>query len=330
MGSGPRRRWPLLAAFALALGALLLAPKAAAGYQIESLYSDLTGFAQAIELRENSADGKIAPLAGATVTVTSGNVVKRFIIPTDPPPGFPAGGTLLLTSIDEDVGDYVLPELFLPTAGGTIDLDGQDPWTFGPLPTDGDTKLLRSGATADAVVHSFTFGAIRLYFEFASAVEYYAPSLDHYFISASQPDIDALESGRIPGWVETGQALAVFGRPYPRYCCSMYGQVAVPVCRYYIPPPIDSHFFSAFAEECDAIPEKFPSLILETRTAFYVILPDAVTGQCPYPFQPVYRLWNQRADSNHRYVSDLALRAQMIAQGWTPEGKGPEAVVWCY
>ncbi len=40
-----------------------------------------------------------------------------------------------------------MPERFLPTDGGTIDLNGQDPWTFDALPTDGSTKLLRSGET---------------------------------------------------------------------------------------------------------------------------------------------------------------------------------------
>jgi hypothetical protein len=117
----------------------------------------------------------------------------------------------------------------------------------------------------------------------------------------------------------------------PQYCCSTYGQVAVPVCRFYIPPPVGpSHFFSAFAEECNAVGAKFPSLVLETATAFYVYLPNAETGECPYPFRPVYRLWNQRADTNHRYIyDDLVLRQQMIGQGWIQEGRGPASVAWC-
>src|SRR5947207_10592033 len=37
-------------------------------------------------------------------------------------------------------------------------------------------------------------------------IEYYNRSLDHYFITSSQPDIDALDSGRTPGWERTGES----------------------------------------------------------------------------------------------------------------------------
>src|SRR5690349_14703561 len=120
-----------------------LATPAAGSYQIESLYSDLSGSAQNIELREDSVDGNITPLAGSIITVRHGDIVKHFVISTNPPAGFPAGGTLLVSTIDDLPPDYVMPALFLPTDGGTIDLDGQDAWTFRPLPTDGTTKLLR-------------------------------------------------------------------------------------------------------------------------------------------------------------------------------------------
>ena len=32
---------------------------------------------------------------------------------------------------------------------------------------------------------------------------------------------------------------------------------------------------------------------------------------------PVYRVWNRRADSNHRYTTDRAIRDQMVARGET-------------
>jgi len=44
---------------------------------------------------------------------------------------------------------------------------------------------------------------------------------------------------------------------------------------------------------------------------------------------PVYRLWNRRADTNHRYTIDPAIRAAMLAQGWIAEGYGPNAVAMC-
>ena len=38
---------------------------------------------------------------------------------------------------------------------------------------------------------------------FTSVYEYYNADFDHYFMSGSQPDIDALDTGRIPGWQRT-------------------------------------------------------------------------------------------------------------------------------
>jgi hypothetical protein len=54
-----------------------------------------------------------------------------------------------------------------------------------------------------------------------------------------------------------------------------------------------------------------------------------VMGSCPSGAQPVYRLFNNRADTNHRYVTDRTLRDQMVAPGWTPEADGPDLVAMC-
>jgi hypothetical protein len=322
-----------LCAFAFVTGTWALATPAVASYRIESLYSNLAGWFQYIELRESSTDGRITPLAGSIVTVRHGSLVKQYVIPTDPPQGFPAGGSLIVSSYDDWTADYFMPERFLPTDGGTIDLDGNDAWTFGPLPADGSTALLRSGITAPAAGQSFSLGPFSVHVEFEEIIEYYDAARDHYFVSGSEPDIDAIESGRLKGWDKTGYSLPALTVSIPHYCCSTYGQVAVPVCRYYIPPSLgDSHFFSAFADECAAVAAKFPSFVLETSVAFYVYLPNRTTGECPYPFQPVYRFWNQRADTNHRYIFEtmpdsLALRTQMLELGWVPEG--PAGVAWC-
>jgi len=55
------------------------------------------------------------------------------------------------------------------------------------------------------------------------------------------------------------------------------------------------------------------------------------TGHVPQGFTPVYRLYNdgQGGAPNHRYTTDLALRARMIGQGWVAEGLGPNAVEMC-
>jgi len=74
---------------------------------------------------------------------------------------------------------------------------------------------------------------------------------------------------------------------------------------------------------------KFPIFTYETQNAFYIDLPDINTGACPAGTVPVYRLWNNRADTNHRYTTSLAIRAQMLAKGYIAEGYGPNAVSMC-
>ena len=154
-------------------------------------------------------------------------------------------------------------------------------------------------------------------------VEYFDAELGHYFNTLYQTEIDALDAGRFPGWNRSigsfiGWATAEDAPPG-----------AVPVCRFFS-ALYTSHFYTADAEECDAVIAKWPNVwTLETRTAFYIYLPDKVTGQCAAGMQPVYRLYNSRPDPNHRYVTDARLRDWMRNAGWIPEGYGPDAVIMC-
>ena len=152
-------------------------------------------------------------------------------------------------------------------------------------------------------------------------VEFYAASLDHYFISADAQEIAALDNQVIPGWTRTG-----FGfKAYPA------GTSATsPVCRFYIPPESgDSHFFSASPTECAQTRQKFPTLVYESPDVFHVGLPDPATGNCAVGTIPVYRVWNNRSDSNHRYTTSRTLRDQMLAKGYLAEGYGADVVVMC-
>ena len=152
-------------------------------------------------------------------------------------------------------------------------------------------------------------------------IEYYNASQDHYFISSLQPDIDALDSGHFPGWVRTGQTF----KAYP-----LANVGASPVCRFYIPPVDgDSHFYSALPAECAAVQATFPAFVLESSNVMYIDVPDPATGACPAGDIPVYRVWDNRSDTNHRYMTSLAIRAQMVAKGWIAEGDGPGLVVMC-
>ena len=154
-----------------------------------------------------------------------------------------------------------------------------------------------------------------------AALEFYHAAFDHYFVTTLPADIAALDSGRLSGWVRTGLTFNAFPTALPG---------TQPVCRYYLPPAVgDSHFFSASPVECAEVGVRFPSFTLETAAAMYMVLPDPATGACPVSMTSVYRLWNGRGDSNHRYTTAEAVRDQMLAQGYVPEGYGPGAVAMC-
>ena len=191
--------------------------------------------------------------------------------------GLPAGDGMMVLSLEVDPVDG--RNIFVGTADGAFAL------------------------TLDASTH------------FLPVIEYYAQSLDHYFMATeAQADIAALDSGAIPGWIRTGQTFRALPGP-------VVG--ASPVCRFYIPPAYgDSHFFSASVDECTQVQAKYPFFDYETPSAFDVYLADAATGNCPQGSIPVYRVWDNRVDTNHRYTTDPTIRAQMIARGWIAEGYG--------
>jgi hypothetical protein len=59
----------------------------------------------------------------------------------------------------------------------------------------------------------------------------------------------------------------------------------------------------------------------------HVFLPAA--GVCPTGTTQIYRVFSNRPDANHRYMTSRALRDQMVAMGWLSEGDGPDQVVMC-
>jgi Repeat of unknown function (DUF5648) len=102
------------------------------------------------------------------------------------------------------------------------------------------------------------------------------------------------------------------------------------VCRFYIPPAYgDSHFYSASPVECAQTQAKFPFFDYEAPNVFYIALPNIATGACPAGTIPVYRVWDNRADTNHRYTTSATVRANMVALGWVAEGYGPDQVIMC-
>jgi alpha-tubulin suppressor-like RCC1 family protein len=153
-----------------------------------------------------------------------------------------------------------------------------------------------------------------------TVVEFYAAALDHYFITWLPNEIAALDAGsEISGWVRTGYSFTAYKSAQPG---------TSPVCRFYIPPGLgDSHFFGRGTEECTATRQKYPRFVLEAPAFMQMYLPTA--GECPADTTPVYRVYSNRADTNHRYTTDRAVREQMIAKGWLAEGDGPDTVAMC-
>jgi hypothetical protein len=159
-----------------------------------------------------------------------------------------------------------------------------------------------------------------------AGVEYYWPAADHYFVTADPGEIAALDTGRFPGWVRTGQTFNVMPSATP------LSESLSPVCRFYGRPEagLDSHFYSASPTECQGVIDRFSNAwIYESGDVFVAYLPDPATGSCPSNTTPLYRVYDNRSDVNHRYTTSIDIRSQMINAGWLPEGYGLNAVAMC-
>jgi len=199
-------------------------------------------------------------------------------------------------------------------------------WTPSPrlLPLLG--LLLATAASPQAIAREPLRPSLRSVLAATSAetspvVEFYNAAQDHYFITRDEQEITDLDTGVHHGWRRTGLS-------FNAYVAGMAEMS--PVCRFYIPPALgDSHFYSASPNECAQTQATYPGFNYESPSVFYVALPDATTGACPAATVPVYRLWNRRADTNHRYTTDRVVWQQMRNAGWVPEGYGIDQVVMC-
>jgi hypothetical protein len=117
------------------------------------------------------------------------------------------------------------------------------------------------------------------------------------------------------GWARTGLDLRVYAQ-------SATGLSAV--CRFYSGDtfaPKSSHFYTPFASECEIL-KTSPVWQFEGEV-FDLVLPDVMSA-CTGETTALYRLFNDGMSGapNHRYTTSLAVRSDMIAQGWVPEGTG--------
>ena len=157
-----------------------------------------------------------------------------------------------------------------------------------------------------------------------TVIEYYAESLDHYFMTAAADEAAILDASN--GWKRTGHAFKAWLR------ASDAPPNAKPVCRFYARGP-NSHFYTADAGECEQIKaleahqradahargEPFLGWAFE-NIAFHALVPE--NGQCAPGTTPVHRAYNDRAplnDTNHRFMSDARQRVAMLMT-WLDEG----------
>jgi len=155
----------------------------------------------------------------------------------------------------------------------------------------------------------------------STVVEYYHAAYDHYFITIGADEIAALDAGVFGGWARTGLSFKAHGSAQPGFAS---------ICRFYLPPGYgDTHFYSASPAECAVVHQQNPAFVLESTAVMYLATPDPLSGACPAGTDPVYRVWNRRADTNHRYTSSRTVRDTMVAQGYVAEGSGPDIVTFC-
>ena len=236
-------------------------------------------------------------VVGATVPEASGfHLVGRTLPPLDANYDglFGAVGPLA-------VGAYTLTT----TVGRISSESGQ----FEPACTPQDVSLVVAAEGAPVMV--------------APVVEYFNASLNHYFMTQNPAEMQDLDTGKHIGWSRTGKQFGAF-------LAKQSDGRGRETCRWYASPAgLNTHFFSASRDEC-LLANRFGGIWTEeTRNAFEIALPDLVTGTCLAQTVPVYRLWNGRVDSNHRYTTDPLVRAQMLAEGYIPEGYGPDGVAMC-
>ncbi len=137
-----------------------------------------------------------------------------------------------------------------------------------------------------------------------------------YFYAVLASDKALLDS--IPAWRHSGKSFKSGG--YVSACRFYGGKNGGP----------NTHFYSADDKEC-ALLKTIPQLSYEGQT-FAVNVPLPGTNAdgskpCPRDSKPLYRVYNNASSSsghfvsNHRYLTERADVAAVVAQGWVDEGQ---------
>ena len=274
----------------LALLAVSAAAAAAPSFRFDQVLSNADGSVQYVMLRETDGANGQDGFAGLTLTATQGTRVITFTFPANLPSTTTARRTVLVASAGYVARAATEPE-FAAVQPDYVIPDRFLPTAAGTVTFAGVDTLAYDALPGDGFSAVYSTGEVK-----DSAVQNFKGATTRL----------PLLRGYLDG-----------------------------VCRFYIPAEHgNSHFFSALPAECATVAAlattnpNYSGYVEETAAAFFVATPFP-DGACAYKWTPVYRLWNQRADSNHRYTIDPAIKAQMIARGYVAEGVGADAVAMC-
>ena len=321
-------------------------------WHLEQLYSNQTGDIEFIVVLEYQNRNDQQALSGSTFAslfsaASHGHAtgdVTTYLVLDNLPSNQTAGKRFLISSQGfADLGiitpDYVFPNRFMASAAGTLSLyksttQPYDLIQYPGLPQDGKNAIFRDGGTRQNMAINFagqtaSVPATPAGLPTGQAVEYYYADWDYYFMTAFPDEQAVLDGGAFGGvWKRTGESFTVW---------TQGSAISPATCRFFsINPnfvstdgtPKSSHFYTPFSPECQTV-KGSPDWQFE-GVAFFMELTDAA-GNCPGGTTPLYRLYNNGMGGapNHRYTTSRAVFDKMVAQGWVPEGNGPQTIFAC-
>jgi hypothetical protein len=120
-------------------------------FVIDELYSSPDGMVQFVELHEAFGFPGQNFLLGHALTSTQGATTRTYPFPANLPNSATGGKRVLIAtpafaSLNIVTPDYIVPAPFLFPNGGRLDYAGVDVFTYPPLPSDGVSSLVRTGA----------------------------------------------------------------------------------------------------------------------------------------------------------------------------------------
>jgi hypothetical protein len=129
-------------------------------FRLEQIYSNADGTVQFVVLHESTGSNGENLWVGQRLTSSDGVTTKVFTFPSNLPSATTAGRRVLIATagfaaLGLVTPDFVVPNGFLPTVGGTIDFAGVDQMSYASLPVDGVGAIDRTGATIPNVATNF-------------------------------------------------------------------------------------------------------------------------------------------------------------------------------